>query len=267
MHFFYGRMIFSRAIVGAFVLCAPLYGMDMVRDGHDEARARRSFLQQRICNGDSIAIGELLQYVDLSTPLDALGHTPLHYAAEHGQTDIVCLLLHHGALPHSQSASGDTPLHAASRRGDAGIVEMLLARGAHAWLAGAWGRTPLHLAAESGTPFVVEQLLRNGADATARDAGGMRPLHLAMRREDGGVEVGEALVRFGDPQQLSLEDDDGDLPLDSALYGRRLDYINFLLWNGAPCSTDLRELTRELCEDSDIVRLLRAYGRVHGDLS
>jgi len=244
-----------------------LYGMEMNWDRRSEICTQRALLQRVIYGGDLDTISQLLRYVELDDPIDSFGRTPLHYAVECGQTDIVCLLLDHGAHAHSQAASGDTPFHAASRLGDVEVVKALLARGAYAWFAGACGKTPLHVAAESGTSAVVKELLYNGADVTARDAGGMRPLHLAMRHEFGDTKVGEILLTLGGTGQLSLENDSGDLPLDVALYCRRWNCVDFLLWNGAPSNTDLRALTCELGEEDQIVRLLRSYGRVRGDLS
>ena len=65
--------------------------------------------------------------IDLKDPL---GDTPLFYAADRNQPEIVKLLLDAGAVPDAENSSGVTPLMMAARRGNIEIVRMLLAQGA-----------------------------------------------------------------------------------------------------------------------------------------
>jgi ankyrin repeat protein len=53
------------------------------------------------------------------------GKTPLHLAAEHGQTEVVRLLLERGADAHVRDEFGKTPFELGSRRGHHEIVELL----------------------------------------------------------------------------------------------------------------------------------------------
>jgi ankyrin repeat protein len=56
--------------------------------------------------------------------------TPLHWAAENGQTEIMRLLLEHGADTNVRDEDCDTPSRLGSRQGHQGIVELLSAYGA-----------------------------------------------------------------------------------------------------------------------------------------
>jgi uncharacterized protein len=73
--------------------------------------------------------------------------TPLGTAANFGATEIVRVLLEHGADTEKTSDSRHTPLHVAAANGYAAIVELLLAHGADRTATTADGRTPADLAA------------------------------------------------------------------------------------------------------------------------
>ncbi|NXW15905.1 ANK1 protein, partial [Circaetus pectoralis] len=54
-----------------------------------------------------------------------LGYTPLHQAAQQGHTDVVTLLLKHGASPNEISTNGTTPLAIAKRLGYISVTDVL----------------------------------------------------------------------------------------------------------------------------------------------
>ena len=56
--------------------------------------------------------------------MDQRGFTSLHRAAEMGQTDLVALLLEHGAEP-SPLAEGQTPLSLAQGRNEREVIALL----------------------------------------------------------------------------------------------------------------------------------------------
>lgn len=60
-----------------------------------------------------------------------LGETPLHQAADSGQTALAQLLLDYRGDPNFQQNDGDTPLHHACFRGDPQMVALLLRHGAN----------------------------------------------------------------------------------------------------------------------------------------
>ena len=69
--------------------------------------------------------------------------TALMWAAHFGHTDVVKLLLDHGAKVNVKMASGETALMRAASRGHAAIVELFLANGADAHPTNRPGRTAL----------------------------------------------------------------------------------------------------------------------------
>jgi ankyrin repeat protein len=140
--------------------------------------------------------------------------TPLHVAASAGHSDILSLLIEHGADMSGRCYDGGTPLHRASQKGrlEAGQVllnrgadiddqdlfkytalmyaamfghaefaRMLLERGAMIDPRGYLGMTPLHCAAANGRTEVVRLLLERGADPHVRDENGETPSELGSR--------------------------------------------------------------------------------------
>ena len=64
------------------------------------------------------------------TAADKNGDTPLHAAADLGQTAAAAILLAAGAPASAKNGEGRTPLHAATADRSADVLEVLLAAGA-----------------------------------------------------------------------------------------------------------------------------------------
>ena len=122
---------------------------------------------------------------------------PLHGRAEHGDVEMVELLLHHGADVHAASCMG-TPLHCAvggfqhtPPEGWREVAERLVALGADvnagSPLTGDPNWTPLHHAAWRNHGAAVAWLLGQGADRTRVNKYGSTPLGTA--RYFGHTEV------------------------------------------------------------------------------
>ena len=128
------------------------------------------------------------------------GMTGLHWAARHGATEIVRLLLDAGADRGVTTRLGDhTPLHVASRAGQAPTVSMLLDAGAAANARTTTGATPLHFAAVAGNVNTLTTLLDHGADANAREpVWGQTPLMFAAAA-DRADALAVLLARGADP--------------------------------------------------------------------
>ena len=103
------------------------------------------------------------------------GVTALHWAARHGDADLVAALVRAGATARAATRFGAyTPLHLAAERGSARIVKALIAAGAPADAKTNTGATPLMFAAASGDAAAVAALLDAGADANARESDRMQ---------------------------------------------------------------------------------------------
>ena len=109
--------------------------------------------------------------------------TPMHAAAGAGHTDILTLLLDHGAVVGSKNWGDGTPLHEASWNGKVEAAQCLLDRGADINDQNKSRLTPLALAAHRGHVKVARILLKRGAWINSRDALGKTPLHLAVQQK------------------------------------------------------------------------------------
>ncbi len=152
--------------------------------------------------------------------------TPMHAAASAGHSDILSLLIEHGADLKARDVIGDTALHRASRnarleagqcllnrgadidarnrynnnaliyatlQGHAEFARMLLEHGAVIDARCQYNKTALHWAAQDGRTQVARLLLEHGADVDVRDALGNTPSQLASRYP----EIVELLSTYG----------------------------------------------------------------------
>lgn len=144
----------------------------------------------------------LLAGIDVNTP-DNFHHQPFLVAANHGQSQMVKLLLEHGADPKVRDSSGDSSLHCSAKRaywkGTTHAVTVddrkttalvLLKAGAKLDARNGRGEMPLHIAAEEGELDLVRLFIDNGAEVNARDWSDRTPLDhakssRAWRKEEG----------------------------------------------------------------------------------
>jgi ankyrin repeat protein len=112
---------------------------------------------------------------------DRSGIDALHYASAKGHTEVVDLLIKHGASVRYDQPKY-TPLHFAAYHNYKDIAELVIDAGADINAVDNMGRTPLHEAAENGYGKMDELLLEHGADATIKDYDGKTPLDLAQEK-------------------------------------------------------------------------------------
>jgi ankyrin repeat protein len=132
--------------------------------------------------GKTERVEELLNCMpQLAHSWSADGVTALHLACFYGQEEVVQRLLEAGAdfSVRARNEQGSTPLQEAAGNGHSDIVLLLLAHGAEVDTRNHQGWTALHLAASQGHQDVVEVLLLSGPDS-CRTEEGHTPRDLAL---------------------------------------------------------------------------------------
>lgn len=187
-----------------------------------------------------------------------VGHTPLWWAAKHGNKDVALHLIFIGAdvnLGGHGNADYSTPLTQALKEGhkdiaialiragatvdsdqalaiaedDPELFRTLVARGMDIHAKGSEGRTVLHIAAQSGDPELIDRLIEEGAKLDAADRAGITALHIAAR--NGQVETLRKLIQGG--ATLEVTDRDGHTPLRYAVNAQEIEAVKALLAAGA----------------------------------
>ena len=130
----------------------------------------------------------------------------------------------------SEGMSDGSPIHWAAFKGDTNILALLLKHGADIKKKGTnWEITALHLAHDSQT---AEFLLNHGANLEAHDVHGQTPLMWAAKR--GNAELAETLINHG--AQLGLQDNDKWTAVEFAQALGHSNVVALLSAKGAPPS-------------------------------
>jgi ankyrin repeat protein len=183
------------------------------------------------------------------------GATALHYTAWLGQKTAADLLLTHGAdINLKDDFYNDTPLGWANENRQVDMIDFLISRGAALNMGDAArtgkvrlvmafieldqslvnlgrdiGWTPLYSAAGWGHKIVVELLLGNGADVNAFSLYGNTALYAAIG--EGRGDIVDVLLDCG--ADINVQTEDGKTPLHRAAWRRQKDMVKLLLDHGA----------------------------------
>ncbi|XP_071100193.1 myotrophin-like [Haliotis cracherodii] len=96
----------------------------------DESELSKSFLWS-VKNGDITEVKNLLAQEKSLGTKEIAGRSPLHFAADYGQTDVVEYLVANGAGINVEDQYGITPLLSAIFEGHKETVALLLKKGAN----------------------------------------------------------------------------------------------------------------------------------------
>ncbi|KAL3461971.1 ankyrin repeat-containing domain protein [Aspergillus heterothallicus] len=108
--------------------------------------------------------------------------TPVIFAAEVGNRDLVAFLLSAGADINTRNRYLATPLHIATIREEIATVDLLLKAGADVNATNQHGETPLHECSRTSSEQILDLLLAAGADVNVSTDGRVTPLHTAISR-------------------------------------------------------------------------------------
>lgn len=128
------------------------------------------------------------------------GVTALHEAVTCQQTELVKLLLRHGANIQANE-DGFTPLHLAANRNDTEITRLLLNHGADAYAKNNDGDTPAHLAAtENDNAFTFNLLVEKVSDQNAllltENNHQETPFQIALARTEFSADTKKDLIKI-----------------------------------------------------------------------
>ncbi|KAL6634317.1 hypothetical protein ACP70R_026988 [Stipagrostis hirtigluma subsp. patula] len=150
--------------------------------------------------------------LDVNTA-DRANMTPLTFAIDFGNVDVVQYLLDHGADTEIRISTGLTPLVYAIGKGNCEIVKALLCKGANADALTTAGAA-LHFAAHNGRDDIVKILLDHHADYNKIAWGTNRPLVYAIYARSLKcvkllIEAGADVQGIGTETPLALAATDG----------------------------------------------------------
>jgi ankyrin repeat protein len=153
--------------------------------------------------------------------------TPFQTAINNGYLDVIKVFLEKGAYVKAANKYGSTPLHWAAEDGNLDVVKHLVEeKGADVKAADKYGCTPLHWAAAYGKLDVVKYLVEEkGTDVKAANNDGDTPLHRAAR--NGNLDVVKYLV---EEKGADVKDTDNgsDAPLHWAAGNGYWDVVKYL---------------------------------------
>ncbi|MFM8468862.1 MAG: ankyrin repeat domain-containing protein [Limisphaerales bacterium] len=202
---------------------------------------------------------------------NSFGGTPYSVAVENERTNLISLLLKHGAketaitrsaplriaarknlLPEAEALVKQTPglvnerddlrrapLHLAGSGAGLPLVELLLKSGAEVNARDFADNTPLHAAALAGKADVVSALLARQADVNAANRQRVTPLHHAALA--GSLPAVEALLGAG--ADVKATDNVGETALHRAATGGHVPIVKLLLERGL--DVNLRDRQRQ----------------------
>ncbi|CAH8634846.1 unnamed protein product [Schistosoma intercalatum] len=190
------------------------------------------------------------------------GNTALHYAATSGHLECVCLLLQYNSPMEVQNDTGHTPLMEATSNGHVDVARCLIKHGCDINTHSAeFKESALTLASYKGHAEMVRFLLTAGADHEHRTD----EMHTALMEAamEGHVEVARLLLAHG--ANVNIPQDSFESPLTLAACGGHTELAHLLIGYGADIEevndegyTPLMEAAREGHEET--VALLLAVG-------
>ena len=187
-------------------------------------------IDQAITEGNVTLVKELIaKDATLLNAKNQAALTPLNLAAEHGQVEVVALLLQLGADPYIGDNENSMPMHLAAISGSIEIVEMLRDKGVDIDIPDDNGMTALLFAMSRRQIAMSNYLLGLGADPKVQTANGFTPIQMAAM--SGNLDLVKLIVEKKADVNVCVES--GVTPLHSALSYGHTEIVKYLIEQGA----------------------------------
>ncbi|CZR64397.1 uncharacterized protein PAC_14295 [Phialocephala subalpina] len=177
---------------------------------------------------------------------------PLIHAAVLGNTNIIELLIEHGAMIETSIGDRKTALICASIEGHADTVKFLLARGASINRGDEFGLTPLLHASRRGHKVVTDLLIQHGADINVQALHDKRTA-LYTAASIGYVSIVESLLEH--QADINIAAANGFKALHAAANVQQDTIINLLVRSGAGVDSLTENEDGVACEQENLTAL------------
>jgi ankyrin repeat protein len=189
------------------------------------------------------------------------GRTPLMYLGDGATPDLVRELLAAGAEVNAQDKSGATALMNGASDGKYAILKELVEAGAKVDLKDENDKTAWMFAASNSDEAVVRLLIDAGSDVKAKDSDGQTALMIAA--DEGPAEAVQALINAG--AEINERDAEGHTALMLAASSGHAESVLALLQAGADAGTKDKEGLTALGRahknsKGEVAKLLQSYG-------
>nr|XP_026500855.1 transient receptor potential cation channel subfamily A member 1 [Vanessa tameamea] len=181
---------------------------------------------------------------------DNFGNTPLHVAVENGSLDAIEFLLNHKVNTSVLNEKSQGPLHLATELNKVAVLQLFVKfkSAFNVDLGGEHGRTALHFAAIHDHDVCARILITElGAECKRPCNNGYYPIHEAAK--NASSRTMEIFLQWGESkgctreQMISLYDNEGNVPLHSAVHGGDIRAVELCLRSGAKISTQQYDLS------------------------
>ncbi|XP_045784987.1 transient receptor potential cation channel subfamily A member 1 [Maniola jurtina] len=226
-----------------------LYLMDTSRLSVKDARGRTAAHQAAARNNTNI-LHFIKNYGGDLNVADLAGNTPLHIAVENESLDAIEFLLQQNVITSALNEKNQAPIHLATELNKVSVLQVFAKYKSQfkVDLGGEHGRTALHFAAIHDHDICARILITDfGAQCKRPCNNGYYPIHEAAK--NASSRTMEVFLQWGESkgctreQMISLYDNEGNVPLHSAVHGGDIRAVELCLRSGAKISTQQHDFS------------------------
>ena len=220
----------------AYVMDQIIPSVTIALDQFDENG--RAPIHEAVISNSEAAVHSLIKHRAKISLLDRDGYTPLMYAVEGQNSNMVSILIRAGASPDPRNPKGESPLHIAAKNAKAGlkVIQTLLKANANILSEDGDGLVPLQSLlgicrdqnwSEKETLARVKLLSEDPKTISHRSRKGANALHNAAQCPN--LLVLKYLVSRASSSTVNTQRVSGQTPIFDALYAYNVPAFNFLV--------------------------------------